>query len=226
MLRAALVFLLTATAAQSEGIARATYAEPTTRYAHGVLGDAVEWGALQLTTDAGRRLTIRLPATRVFEDLAPRLVDLDRDGANEVLTIETDVNLGARLSVYGADGLVASNGFIGRANRWLAPLGAADLDGDGRIEIASVDRPHLAKTLMIWRQDGPRLVRVAQLEGVTNHRIGDDYISGGIAACGAMVVADAVWSRALAVTWDGTDFATRDLGPIRNRASLDPARAC
>ena len=39
----------------------------------------------------------------------------------------------------------------------LAPLGAADLDGDGKIELAYIDRPHLAKILRIWRfDDGAR----------------------------------------------------------------------
>jgi hypothetical protein len=47
--------------------------------------------------------------------------------------------------------LLAATPHIGSANRWLAPIGAADLDGDGRVEIAYVDRPHLARTLRIWR---------------------------------------------------------------------------
>ena len=219
-------FLLCVQTAQADGIASATYTEPTTRYAHAVLGDAVEWGALAMTTDQGRRLTIRLPRTRVFEDIAPRLIDLDGDGLDEVLTVETDLSRGARVSVYGSDGLIAANDFIGRANRWLAPLGAADLDRDGLIEIAYVDRPHLKKTLVILRQRGARLIPVATFPGVTNHRIGQDYISGGIARCGAMLVADATWSRALAVTWKGETFSMRDIGPFTGSASLDPGRAC
>jgi hypothetical protein len=68
-------------------IIEAEYTEPTARYAHGVLGDAVEWGALVLTVDMCfgcevkhvRQFTIRLPENRVFEDIAPRIVDLDGD---------------------------------------------------------------------------------------------------------------------------------------------------
>ena len=226
MLRAALLSLAVTGAVQAEGIARADYAEPTTRYDHAVLGDGVEYGALALITDTGRRLTLRLPAHRVFEDVAPRLVDLEGDGSAEVLVVETDVDLGARVAVYGADGLIAADGFVGQPHRWKAPLGAADLDGDGRVEIAYVDRPHLARTLVILRREGARLVPVARMAGVTNHRIGQDHVSGGIGPCGAMMLADPDWTRALAVTWDGTGFATRDLGPYRGRASLDPSRAC
>lgn len=122
----------------------AEYARPTTRYAHGVLGDAIEYGALKIVT-ASMSKTFRLPETRVFEDLAPRLVDVDLDGDNEVVVIESSLTQGARLSIYDEDGFVAATPYIGRSNRWLAPLGAADLDGDGAIELAYIDRPHLAK---------------------------------------------------------------------------------
>ncbi|SHI91280.1 hypothetical protein SAMN04488012_103295 [Palleronia salina] len=233
MRRAAAVLALPLAAAApagAEGIAAARFTDPTTRYDHAVLGDAVEYGALEMRTETGRRITVTLPETRVFEDLAPRLVDLDGDGASEVLVIETDIARGARLSVYGADGLIAANDFIGSRNRWLAPLGAADLDGDGQVEIAYIDRPHLAKTLVILRRAGDRLVEVARHAGLTNHRIGDDWISGGIARCEdgrmVMLLADADWRRARAVTWDSARFAIRDRGLIRGRDDLAPRRAC
>ncbi|KAA2311481.1 VCBS repeat-containing protein, partial [Puniceibacterium sp. HSS470] len=96
---------------RAEGVIEAaTYAEPTRRYDHGVLGDDVEWGALVLTLP-GRQITLRLPETRVFEDTQPRLADLDGDGAPEVITVESDLALGARLSVYGPSGLVAATPF-------------------------------------------------------------------------------------------------------------------
>ncbi len=108
------------------------YDAPTDRYPHGVLGDELEWGALILELDSGTRV-LRLPANRVFEDTAPRLVDLEGDGAPEVVVVESDASAGARLAVYDADGLVAATPFIGTRFRWLAPVGAADLDGDGRV---------------------------------------------------------------------------------------------
>ena len=93
------VLLALAAPASAQTIAEARYDDPTTRYAHGVLGDAVEWGALVLTTTEGRRLKFVLPGERVFEDLEPRLADLDGDGAPEVITVEAHQNFGARLAI-------------------------------------------------------------------------------------------------------------------------------
>ncbi len=50
------------------GVKEARCSETTTRYAHGILGDAIEFSALEIVTDAGKSITMRLPATRVFED--------------------------------------------------------------------------------------------------------------------------------------------------------------
>lgn len=218
MFRWALLATILASGASAEGVTSARYEEPTKRYAHGVLGDAVEWGALVLETDEGRTLRLRLPEDRVFEDTEPRVVDVDGDGEGEVIVVETQFDLGARLSIYDANGLVSATDHIGRTNRWLAPvgIGAADLDGDGRMEIAYVDRPHLAKTLRIFRFAPERLQPVADLEGVTNHRIGDRDIAGGFRDCGSaveIVVASADWLRVLAVRLEGTQFEMRDLGP-------------
>jgi hypothetical protein len=231
MLRLAACLSVLAWPVAAEGVASARYEEPTSRYAHGILGDAVEWGALIMEAASGQVFRVRLPETRVFEDTEPRLVDVDGDGDSEVIAVETDVTLGARLSVYDTEGLVAANDFIGRTNRWLAPvgLGAADLDGDGEVEFAYVDRPHLAKTLLILRRDGKTLRVVASLEGVTNHRIGETDIAGGIRECGQgpeMIVATADWSDVLAVKFDGASFATQVLAPHEGRETFEQAMAC
>ncbi len=147
----AVALFCAASGASAERITSATYTEPTTRYAHGVLGDAIEYGAIELVLDTGSKLILRLPEERVFEDLEPRVQDLDGDGSAELIVIESHRDLGARLAVYDAQGFVAATPYIGRSNRWLAPLGAADLDEDGAMELAYIDRPHLAKTLRIWR---------------------------------------------------------------------------
>jgi hypothetical protein len=157
-------------------IARAWLAEPTTRYAHGVLGDAIEAGALVVETRAGERLVHRLPERHVFEDLTPRLADLDGDGRDEVIVVRADARLGAALAVYGVEGgaLVeeAATDPIGRANRWLNPVGAADLDGDGAMEVAYVETPHIGGILRVftWR-DGGLAFRDARA-GVSNHALG------------------------------------------------------
>jgi hypothetical protein len=185
---------------------------PTARYDHAVLGDALEWGGLQIVTDQGD-LVIRLPETRVFEDVEIRLADVDGDGAPEVIVVETDLKLGASLAIYGPQGKIAATPFIGQTHRWLAPAGIADFDGDGRTEIAYVDRPHLRKELVFVRLEGDRLVETLHLPGLTNHRIGEDFISGGVRDCGAgpeLILASEDWSRVMRVRGE----VIEDLGPM------------
>jgi hypothetical protein len=217
-------------------IVAAEYTEPTTRYDHGILGDAVEWAALSLrvkncaTCPAGGhgRVLIRLPDFRVFEDVAPRLLALDA-GPPKVVVVESDLNQGARLAVYDETGLVTATPFIGRRNRWLAPVGAADLDRDGLVELAYIDRPHLARILKIWRYKDGTLSAVAQLKGLTNHRIGENDIAGGIRTCKGqpeMILASADWTRLIAVRLDQGQLQKRDLGPHKDRSSFAAALLC
>jgi hypothetical protein len=209
-------------------VTAARFAEPTDRYTHGILGDAIEFGALVMTV-GGDQVTVRLPQTHVFEDTTPRLIDIDLDGVREVMVVETKMTAGARISIYdGAGELVAATPHIGRSNRWYAPVGAADLDGDDTVEVAFIDRPHLAKTLRVWRYDSGQFFEVAALAGVTNHRIGEPDIAGGIRDCGdgpEMIVASANWSRLLAVRLEG-DLVATDIGAHRGRDSFAAAMAC
>ena len=207
----------------------ARYGEPTDRYAHGILGDAIEFGALTLSMADGRKITIRLPLDRVFEDVAPRLYDLDGDGDHEVIVVETQANSGAQLAIYDDTGKIAATPHIGRSNRWLSPIGAADLDGDGNVEIAYIDRPHLAKTLRVWRFKANELTHVADLPGLTNHRIGEPDIGGGIKTCdGApkMITASANWRYIMGTTLTNGNLTTTRLGPHTGRASLNAALSC
>lgn len=212
---AAALALLAGAAGAETGphILRAELAEPTDRYAHAVLGDALEWGALTLVLGGATetRVTFRLPETRVFEDIAARLADVTGDGLPEVIVVEADLALGASLAVYGPAGKLAAIPFIGQPNRWLAPAGIADFDGDGRVEIAYVDRPHILGELVFVRMEGPRLVETARIAGLSNHRIGDDFISGGVRDCGQgpeLILASRDWTRIMGVMGG----QARDLG--------------
>lgn len=235
-----LLFVLCAAAVMAAPrpvIIDAEYAEPTRRYPHGVLGDDIEWGTLLITADMCqgcetrdvRRFAIKLPETRVFEDTEPRLVDLDGNGHPSVVVVESDATQGARLAIYTQAGFQTGTPFIGRRNRWLAPIGAADLDGDGRIELAYIDRPHLAKTLRVWRYEDGLLTEVAQQTGLTNHRIGERDIAGGLRTCSGlpeMIVATADWSRLMAVQFQNGALTSVDIGPHQDRSSFAKAMRC
>lgn len=235
---AALTLCLMAGTASSEVIVAANYVSPTTRYAHGVLGDKIEHAGLRVTLSNGAERSAIWSELVVFEDTQPRLVDLNGDGAPEVITVESHELAGARLAIWGLDDgdrlvKLAQNDFYGTPFRWLAVAGAADMDGDGNVEIAYVDRPHLAKRLMVWRYvpqaEGGRLELVVALDGLTNHRIGEADIGGGLRNCdGAIevITANADWTRVMATRLSDGALQTRDVGPHSGRASLDAALSC
>ena len=164
----------------------AWYGSPTGRYRHGILGDAIEAGSLHVEVRDGRRYSLVLPDTQVFEDRTPHLVDLDGDGQAEILTIRSGQRTGASVVLYGLrnDRLVelASTEPIGRPNRWLNIAGVQDYAGSGSLQIAYVETPHIGGTLYFveWRDN--RLVPVASLFGFSNHEIGarDQKLSGDL----------------------------------------------
>lgn len=141
-----------------------------------MLGDAVEAGGLRVEFRDGGTAELRLDEGFVFEDRRVRIVDTDGDGADELLVVRTDVNLGAAPVLYEAAGGAirpkAAAAPIGLAHRWLNPVGAADFDGDGRVEIAAVVTPHLAGWLTIYRVEAGALVPAAAQDGYSNHAIG------------------------------------------------------
>ncbi len=82
-------------------IIRAWLAEPTKRYDHGILGDAIEAGSLVIERRDGTRHMVRLKDDAVFEDLEPRLADLDGDGHDEIVVVKTYLKQGSSLAVMG-----------------------------------------------------------------------------------------------------------------------------
>ncbi|MEJ8571638.1 VCBS repeat-containing protein [Microbaculum marinum] len=162
--------------AGGSGVVQAWYVQPTTRYRHGILGDPVEAGGLAVRDSTGRQHVLTLPDDSVFEDLTPRLADLDGDGAAEVVAVRSYLTRGSALAVFGMRNgelvRLAETAPIGRPARWLNPAGIADFNGDGRPEIAIVKTPHVGGTLEFWRFGAGSLSRIAAAGGFSNHVIG------------------------------------------------------
>lgn len=238
-LRAACLWLAVAGVAPAQAdILDAYYDIPTEAYGHGVLPGG-EYAAVGFRLSGGREIGMGT-YQNVYEDTAPRLVDLDGDGSVEVITVISYFDAGAAVRIFdeipapehpkgSTVAVIAETPPIGTRHRWLGMIGAQDLDGDGKVEIAYVDRPHLARTLRIWRFADGALTEVASLDGVTNHRIGEPDIAGGIRTCAGrpeMIVASADWSRLIAVAWDGAVFAQTVLGRDTSRDAFARAMVC
>jgi hypothetical protein len=170
--------------AGGQDIAWVWLGEPTRRYPHGALGSPVHAGSVSARVrwrqGAWQTVEHRLSLNRVFEDRVPRLIDLDRDGRDEIVLIEADTLRGAALVVLGVDTspdgprLVerARSPFVGSSFRWLNPVGVADFDGDGHLDLSSVTTPHIGGVLLLHHYRPPALVPFARALDVSNHRMG------------------------------------------------------
>ncbi|MEP3436884.1 MAG: hypothetical protein ABJN75_08890 [Hoeflea sp.] len=134
----------------SGDIRRAWFARPSTRYAHGVLGDAIEAGSLVVVTASGSVLEAVLPESQVFEDITPRIADLDGDGTNEVIAIRSSNSGGAAVAIYGlVENLLTLRGAgseNGHPNRWLNIAGLIPRP-DGGLTLYGVRTPHIGGRL-------------------------------------------------------------------------------
>ncbi len=226
-------------------VAAAWFVFPTGRYAHGVLGDRIEAGGLRVRAATGRTLTLTLPDAEVFEDITPRIVDLDRDGRDEIVALLASTRLGGSVAVFGLrEGAIvklAQTPFIGRSNRWLNIAALTDLTGDGRGDIAVVRTPHIGGQLQLYAFSGDGLTLVAAADGFSNHVIGARELAlsavGNLSGDGGpsrdlavpsadrralriMRYADGGWIEMAAAA-----MPARVIGPIRNPASGSiPAR--
>lgn len=226
--------------ADSEGVVAAWYDGATQRYRHGVLGDDIEAGELHVIANMGAEQCgqkLVLDQNEVFEDLAPRLADMDGDGQLDVVAVVSDARLGAKLAVFGHldDGhntlsLKSATPNIGSSNRWLAPIGMGDFNNDGLMDVAFVDRPHLAKVLRVFSYHPEKgLQHTASVPGFTNHRIGEDFISSGVRLCGGksqLITADSGWKNIVATTLDGDELSTEILGEFDGFESIQKALEC
>lgn len=192
---------------------RAWLGAPTNRYGHGVLGDAIEAGALIVEQADGVTHTLTLDDDAVFEDRYPRFADMDGDGDQEILVVKAYQNAGGALVLVDPDvlplSIAAEAPSIGTPNRWLNPAGAGDVDGDGKVEALVVITPHIGGTLTAYEWQGDKLVVDHTIHGFSNHAIGsrelalsavEDLDGDGVAE---VIVPDASRRAMTIVKFDG-----------------------
>jgi hypothetical protein len=156
----------------TERVARAWFADPTSRYRHGVLGDAIEAGSLVIERRNGQRAILRLGADAVFEDIEPRIAKIN--GNEMIVVVKSYLDRGSALAIVdpGSATIVAETPPIGHANAWLNPAGIADFNGDGATDIAFVRQPHVVGRLELWSLLSGRLQNTVEVSDVSNHFIG------------------------------------------------------
>lgn len=166
----------------SSGPTLVALSEPTDRYGHGVLGDRIEAGAIEILDESSRtsrRITIEPPA--VIEGISPMLADLDGDGEMEIVVTTAQSEDGARLEVWSLDGeFVGASAPVGRGNRWRNQLGAAPLGPNGEMELVDVQTPHIGGIVQFFRLEGDQLVRQASISSFTTHAIGSRNLDQGV----------------------------------------------
>jgi FG-GAP-like repeat len=157
-------------------VARAWLAAPTSRYDHGVLGDAVEAGSLVIERRDGRHGRITLGHDAVFEDLSPRIASID--GRDWIVVVKSYLDRGSALAVIDTDSMTiaAETPPIGHSHAWLNPAGIADYDGNGTTDIALVRQPHVVGRLELWSWKDRKLTKTVEIADVANHFIGSRAI--------------------------------------------------
>ncbi len=154
----------------------AQYTNPTERYNHRVMGDGVEGGQLVVVVDSVF-YELALADNYVFEDIRPRLFDVDQDGNLEIITIRTEITQGAGIVIYK----VVNNQLqeyayvpeIGQSSRWLNVVTLNDLDEDGIVELVWIQTPHIGGILKVAKIQSGELTVLDEISEYSNHGYGD-----------------------------------------------------
>ena len=154
----------------------AQYAMPTEKYSHGIMGDKIEAEQMVVVVDS-LFYELTLPSEFVFEDISPRLYDVDGDNELEFITIRTNVSQGAGIAIYKIiDGQLVEYAYvpeIGTAYRWLNIVAINDLDNDGIVELVWIQTPHIGGILKVAKIKTGILHVLAEKAEYSNHAIGE-----------------------------------------------------
>jgi hypothetical protein len=220
------------------------------RYDHAVLGDAIEATRVlwleRHSLEVLRELS--LPAPHVFEDIAPRPVELrplrgPKGGTSSgtssgtgLLTVRSGPD-GAQLALLVADAtrpqglrVLALGDTVGGFHRWLAP------STDGQ-HLAAVHTPHMGGVLHVYQLEGQQLTRRRLATDVSTHRIGSRELDLSVWAQGLLILpsqdgkqlrvlnAQANWAEVALLPLPGRVMLTTGLrGPAVLAALLDDGR--
>ena len=162
------------------------YTDPTDEYGHGIMGDKVEAGSLTLVATQPAPGAIRtIPVSDdgyVLEGIAPIWVDLDRDGAREIIVTRSNSDDGAQIVVLNEMGdLVATGPAIGLGGRWRHQLAAGPFGPDGEMELVDVLTPHIGGPTEFFQWRDGNLVLVTSVDGYTSHVIGSRNLDMAVA---------------------------------------------
>ena len=219
-------------------IAWAWLGSPTERYPHTALGSRTHAGSVHVLATAPansqQEIIYRLPINRVFEDLTLRLADIDQDGRDEIIVIESDALRGASVVVLGLEDTPsgktlkekARSSPAGSTFRWLNPVGVADFDGDGKQDVAAVSTPHIGGVLTLYHYRPPHLVPYAKAMDISNHLMGspEQQLAVIIQQPGqrpTIIVPDMSLRALHALRWEGS----RANGKFRELADVMPLPA-
>ena len=152
--------------------------DPTERYDHGVLGDAVEADSMTLLRpgeEENLEAGFVVPASGgVFEQISPLWFEVPGVDGDLLAVTESTPEQATRVSVYGLDGsLVAAGPYIGEPGKWRHLLAAGPFGPNDEIELVDTLTPHLGGTIEFYRPDldAGSLDIVATVSGYTSHRI-------------------------------------------------------
>lgn len=159
--------------------------DPTDRYPHAVLGDAIEAGGITLLeTTPEVRITAHIPITepQVVEGIMPLWLDWDGNGRREIIVTLSDAEQGAQINLFSETGeLLAQGPAVGRGSRWRHQIAVAPFGPNGEQELAGVLTPHLGGQVEFYRWQDDRLQIVAQVPGYTSHIIGTNNLDMALA---------------------------------------------
>lgn len=154
----------------------AQFASPTDKYNHGILGDKIEGQQLVVAAN-DQVLEFVLDEEYVFEDIRPRLYDVDGDGDFEIITIRSHVDLGGGIMIYDiTDEAIVEFGHveeIGTRHRWLNIVAIDDLDNDSVIELVWIQTPHIGGILKLAKITRGEITPISEKSQYSNHAIGE-----------------------------------------------------